>query len=586
MLITLIVAAAVMPQTLKADYQFQGNLNSSVAGAPALSNLTGSGGSNSFVSDTVDGYSRQTLRFPFNSGVSLETNSLIPASTYTFVALFRFDQVSGNRRLAWSDPTGKGGAHIVNGRLEFENTTNTPFLANTYIQVVVVREAGGLVRAYRDGGFRVSAQDTDGDFIISPSLLKFFQDDPNPPTEASAGNLARLRVYDGALTTTQVRALDRVANATGAGEQPILFSSSRDGFAEIYTMNADGSNQRRLTNNEVNEIAPKWSPNGQKIVYMRRETDTSPYQIWIMNADGSAQTRLTNTTSNYQSPSWRPDGQKILFSLCDSSFVCDLYTMNPDGTSQAAFPLVNTANDEAAASFSPNGTKIIFVCSVSGSSFANQNICTANADGSNRQQITNTVSPVLNSDPVYSPDGTKIAFMRQSDAATIATSEIYTMNADGSGQTALTSNTVDDFRPIWSADGTKIAFTSGRDTSNVTREAEVMNADGTGVIRLTSNSRDDVVSDWRRPVAPALVSVSGRVTIPDGRGLRNATVSLTDSNGVRRIVTTSSFGFFSFDSVATGGTYVVSVSSRFYRFNSQTVQVDGNLTLTDFVGLE
>ncbi len=82
------------------------------------------------------------------------------------------------------------------------------------------------------------------------------------------------------------------------------------------------------------------------------------------------------------------------------------------------------------------------------------------------------------------------------------------------------------------------------------------------------------------------VTVSGRVTTPDGRGLRNASVSITDSNNVRRTATTSSFGFFSFEDVAVGGTYVIRVSSRLYRYTPQTVMVNDNLTLPDFVGLE
>ena len=82
------------------------------------------------------------------------------------------------------------------------------------------------------------------------------------------------------------------------------------------------------------------------------------------------------------------------------------------------------------------------------------------------------------------------------------------------------------------------------------------------------------------------VTVSGRVLTSDGRGLRNATVSITDSNGVVRTTTTSSFGFFSFDNVGTGGTYTFRVTSRLYRFAPVTARVDGNLTLADFVGLE
>ena len=83
-----------------------------------------------------------------------------------------------------------------------------------------------------------------------------------------------------------------------------------------------------------------------------------------------------------------------------------------------------------------------------------------------------------------------------------------------------------------------------------------------------------------------LVPVSGRVLTPDGRGLRNAIVSITDPNGVRRTATTSSFGFFQFDNVLIGRSYTVSVLSRLYRFAPQLIQVNDNLTLPDFIGLE
>ncbi len=92
---------------------------------------------------------------------------------------------------------------------------------------------------------------------------------------------------------------------------------------------------------------------------------------------------------------------------------------------------------------------------------------------------------------------------------------------------------------------------------------------------------------WGGGATPvANVTVSGRVLTSDGRGLRNATVSITDSNGVSRIATTSSFGFFSFDNVSAGQAYTFRIFSRFFRFQPRTVQVDDNLTLADFVGLE
>ena len=93
---------------------------------------------------------------------------------------------------------------------------------------------------------------------------------------------------------------------------------------------------------------------------------------------------------------------------------------------------------------------------------------------------------------------------------------------------------------------------------------------------------------WGSGGAPAaqLVTVNGRVVTSDGRGLRNATVSVTDSLNNRRMTTTSSFGFFSFDNVLIGDTYTFRVASRLFRYSPQAVQVTDNLTLPDFVGLE
>ena len=86
--------------------------------------------------------------------------------------------------------------------------------------------------------------------------------------------------------------------------------------------------------------------------------------------------------------------------------------------------------------------------------------------------------------------------------------------------------------------------------------------------------------------AASSFTVSGRVLTSDGRGLRNATVSMTSSQGVVRTATTSSFGLFSFENISTGDVYTIRIISRLFRYASQTVQVNDNLTLPDFVGLE
>jgi hypothetical protein len=82
------------------------------------------------------------------------------------------------------------------------------------------------------------------------------------------------------------------------------------------------------------------------------------------------------------------------------------------------------------------------------------------------------------------------------------------------------------------------------------------------------------------------VSVSGRVVDANGQGLRNASVVITDSEGNRRNVTTSSFGYYQFDDVSAGGTYVISVSAKKYRFGSRIIQVSDSLADVNFTGVE
>ena len=72
----------------------------------------------------------------------------------------------------------------------------------------------------------------------------------------------------------------------------IVFQSSRDGQAEIYVMNSDGSGQTRLTNNPAPDTAPSWSPDGTRILFTSLRDDLSP-ALYVMNADGSGQTRVT-----------------------------------------------------------------------------------------------------------------------------------------------------------------------------------------------------------------------------------------------------------------------------------------------------
>ena len=91
---------------------------------------------------------------------------------------------------------------------------------------------------------------------------------------------------------------------------------------------------------------------------------------------------------------------------------------------------------------------------------------------------------------------------------------------------------------------------------------------------------------WVFAATAPTVSVSGRILTPDGRGLRNAVVSLIDSQGVRRNATTSSFGLYSFIDVRAGDMYTLTVTTKRYRFTPRQMLINDNLSNVDFVGLE
>jgi len=82
----------------------------------------------------------------------------------------------------------------------------------------------------------------------------------------------------------------------------IAFTSERDGNGEIYVMDADGNNQRRLTNNPAEDTFPSWSPDGQKIAFSFDRDGN--WEVYVIDADGKNPHNLTNSPANDASPTW------------------------------------------------------------------------------------------------------------------------------------------------------------------------------------------------------------------------------------------------------------------------------------------
>jgi hypothetical protein len=86
------------------------------------------------------------------------------------------------------------------------------------------------------------------------------------------------------------------------------------------------------------------------------------------------------------------------------------------------------------------------------------------------------------------------------------------------------------------------------------------------------------------PTTAAGVTVSGRVFTPEGYGLRNAIVTITDSTGMTRTARTTTFGYYTFEGIEVGGTYVISVGSKRYTFTPRTITVNDAVSDVDFTG--
>jgi Tol biopolymer transport system component len=311
----------------------------------------------------------------------------------------------------------------------------------------------------------------------------------------------------------------------------IAFVSLRDGNEEIYAMNADGTDQTRLTYNASTastdsraglDVFPSFLPDGRRLAFTSRRPTGTAFntqggvdEIWTMDAEdrdglpGGDNPQVITGESvdaqhNFQA-AFSAGAERMVYTSTRpltswTNTDNEIWRINIDASNpiHLSEPVQLTRNGfvERYPTFSPDGTKIAF-----NRLGANDDIYVMDTDPATDDAKNLTNNAANDAFANFSPDGSKIVFSsnrRASDGTN--DSEIYVMNADGSNQRPLTNNAVIDETPAFSPDGTKIAYTSAandnpNDTTN-DKEIWVMEADGSNPKPLTSNGVEDSKPDW------------------------------------------------------------------------------------------
>lgn len=272
-------------------------------------------------------------------------------------------------------------------------------------------------------------------------------DNPPPPPERFAYD-ANLPRWPQANLITNTLATSEATN-NNLHLSKITFQSYRDNNWEIYSGNADGSGQIRLTYGDSSDLMPRFNRGATRIAFASKRTGN--YEIFTMNADGTNLAKITFNEQDDVMPAWSADGTKIAFeSYRDGQ--AEVYVMNADGSNPIRLTYNSGYDGEPA--WSPDGTHIAFTSRRTGGA-GEYYIYVMQADGSNQIQLS---TQLYSQNPTWSPSGYRIAY----DAAGgDYWQNVWMMTYDGSDQRLVYDEPglMDSLVRSWSPDEECIAFT-------------------------------------------------------------------------------------------------------------------------------
>ena len=219
----------------------------------------------------------------------------------------------------------------------------------------------------------------------------------------------------------------------------------------IWVMDADGNDPVRITRPVRGKFgyfvgfrSPSWSPDGRRLAYSFSSDIKADRDVWVMNADGGNKRRLARTTDCAEvDVDWNPKGAQLVATCVFGWGTKDLRLMNADGSNVRTLLRSVAPKGAGAPEWSPDGRRIVFA-----EAWPNWWEISV-MDVANRSLVQLTNAKVLSADPDWSPDGRRIAFMYgDGNPRNRPSPGIYVMNADGTGLRRLTHGSWDR-SPAW-----------------------------------------------------------------------------------------------------------------------------------------
>lgn len=228
----------------------------------------------------------------------------------------------------------------------------------------------------------------------------------------------------------------------------IVFTSTRNGNAEIYVMNADGSEEIRLTHHPRDDFDPTWSPTGEHIAFVSERDHEGLYDIYLMDADGKNIRRAFDDLDYRTAPTWSPNGRKIAYHTYSPKPDWAVYA-NTLGGGEAERIAESGIHPGGFPAWSPDGNEIAFI----GGEPTERRIRIINLKTHDQETLLPKIEGSDMHYPVWSPDGKKLAFaMRRRDREP----GIYIIHRDGKKCEEIVENAFGTL--AWSPDGKELLY--------------------------------------------------------------------------------------------------------------------------------